>query len=298
MSQSNNFREKPYPLNCPVIFGAPYEGGAYWRKGAKDGPQIIKQELKKIRPINLATGSRLAWEMHSLFSDDLTMNPYDNEACFSTIEKEIRDIVMAGGVPIMIGGDHSISIPALRAIADIYGSNGYSIIHIDAHSDTFPDIDGYKYHHGAVFRVAVEESLIEAKNIVQLGVRGAVREGGTDFVKEHDISCISMDEWRRKNFSIETFLPNDNRLVYLSFDIDVVDPAFAPGTGTPVPGGLSSHEALTVMRELAKYNLIGLDLVEVAPIYDVANNTSLLASYLIFEILTAGKFNYLNLYEK
>ncbi len=140
--------------------------------------------------------------------------------------------------------------------------------------------------------MAIEEGLLQPKNIVQFGIRGAVREGGSDFVNEQGILCVSIDEWKAVNFAIKSFLPTNGIKYYLSFDIDVVDPAFAPGTGTPVPGGLSSLEALNVMRKLNGYQLIGADFVEVAPVYDVAGNTSLLAAYLLFELLANAQFHY------
>ncbi len=277
-------------MNKPRIFCVPYEGGAYWRKGSKDGPKEIKKCLENIRPVSNYTDHKLKWPINTLFSEDIEIDPYRNELALENIYNKVIGILKSKDVPIALGGDHSITIPILRALSEIYGNDGYSVIHIDAHSDTFPPINNYRYHHGAVFRVAVEEGYLLPKNITQFGIRGAIRENGNIFVKQNNIRCISIDEWSKKEFSISRFVPSEKKKYYLSFDIDVVDPAFAPGTGTPVPGGLTSREAITIMRELKSFCIVGADFVEVAPIYDVSNITSLLTAYLVFELLANADF--------
>ena len=288
----------PLPVNrgaagapvVPMLLGIPYEEGTYWRKGAKHGPQAIREQIDKLRPISMATGTRLPWTHEQLYGAILELDPYNRELAFQLIHAAVGEILAAGRAPISLGGDHSITIPILRALSESYGPGGFGVIHIDAHSDTFPAINGYDLHHGAVFRVAVEEQLIRANDIVQLGLRGTVRDGGLDFVKQHGIRFVTMEQWRRASFSLAPFVPCQHSRFYLSFDIDVVDPAYAPATGTPVPGGLTSAEALDVVRSLSDYRLIGADLVEVAPVYDTAGITSLLASHIIFEILTCCRF--------
>lgn len=277
-------------MNKPIIFGVPYEGGAYWRKGCRDGPKSIKESLENIRPVSIYTDQQLKWPINTLFSEDVEIDPYHNDLVFESIFKKATGILNSKDVPIALGGDHSITIPILRALSETYGNDGYSVIHIDAHSDTFPSINDYRFHHGAVFRVAIEEGYLLPKNITQFGIRGAIRENGNIFVKQNSIRCVSIDEWAKENFSISHFLSSEDKKYYLSFDIDVVDPAFAPGTGTPVPGGLTSREAITIIRELKYFCIIGADFVEVAPIYDVSNITSLLTAYLIFELLSNANF--------
>ena len=288
----------PLPVNLggagapvvPMLLSIPYEEGTYWRKGAKHGPPAIREQMDKLRPISMSTGTRLSWTSEQLYGAILDLDPYNRELAFQLIHAAIGETLAAGRAPISLGGDHSITIPILRALSELYGPGGFGVIHIDAHSDTFPAINGYNLHHGAVFRVAVEERLIRANDIVQLGLRGTVRDGGLDFVKEHGIRFATMEQWRRASFSLAPFVPCQHRRFYLSFDIDVVDPAYAPATGTPVPGGLTSSEALDVIRSLSDYPLVGADLVEVAPLYDTAGITSLLASHIIFEILTCCRF--------
>jgi len=274
----------------PVLLGVPYEEGTYWRKGAKHGPAAIRDQMDKLRPISMATGTRLPWTHEELNGGMLDIDPYNRELAFQLVQTAVSDSLAAGRPPISIGGDHSITIPILRAFSEHYGAGGFGVIHIDAHSDTFPPINGYDLHHGAVFRVAVKERLIRPNDIIQLGLRGTVRDGGLDFVREHGIRFATMEQWRRAGFSLAPFVPCQHSRFYLSFDIDVVDPAYAPGTGTPVPGGLTSAEALDIIRALGDYQLVGADLVEVAPVYDTAGITALLASHIIFEVLTCCRF--------
>ena len=274
----------------PKIIGLPYEEGAYWRKGMKEGPEAVWEQLKKMRRYSVAAGKKLEWDFEDIYSGNLDLCPYQKDTCLQKIEQSVKEVLCSGCAPVILGGDHSVTLPVIRAISKHMGNREFSIIQFDAHSDTFNHVEGYEYHHGAVFRNVVEEGLVLPENIYQFGIRGQVRDNGMEFVDKQGVNCIAMKDFRSKECSIKNYnLPKD-KLYYVSIDIDVVDPAFAPGTGVPVPGGLTSFEILDIVEQLKDYNLIGFDVVEVAPIYDPADITSLLAANIAFELLVQGRF--------
>jgi proclavaminate amidinohydrolase len=279
-----------YEAAVPRWLGVPYEEGTYWRKGAKHGPEAVRAQIAKLRPESVSTGRAVPFPLMSLDDGDIELDPYNREKAFELIEARVRSMLSAGHAPVLVGGDHSITIPALRALSSVVGPDRLGVIHIDAHSDTFPPVNGYVMHHGAVFRVAVEEGLVRAGNLVQFGLRGTVREGGLDFAREHGIRGVSMTEWRKQGLCLAPFLPDGNLCYYVSLDIDAVDPAFAPGTGTPVPGGLSSSDVLALFAELAELPIVGADLVEIAPVYDPAGITALLGAHILFELMAHARF--------
>lgn len=274
----------------PIIIGLPYEHGMYWRKGAKYGSTAVREALKKLRGISVYSEAKIPYNICEIDQGDLVLDSYDGLKALKQIENNIISLLNNKYVPICIGGDHTVTLAIIRAYTEYYGKNKFGIIHFDAHSDTFESVDGYKYHHGAVFRNIVEEELVNPKKIIQMGLRGQVREGGFDFIRQQKIGIVKIEEFRQSNFNLEKYIEDQSILYYVSIDIDVVDPAYAPGTGTPVPGGLTSSEILHIVRQLSKFHIIGLDLVEVAPQYDVANITTLLASNIIFECLSSINF--------
>lgn len=275
----------------PSIIGVPYEEGAYWRKGMKDGPADVISQLKKLRTYSISAQRVLPWEWNDILAEMLELSPYHREECLLKIESAVREVVEQGRIPFLLGGDHSITLPAVRAVSKAMNGKELSILHFDAHADTFAPVNGYAYHHGAVFRNIIEEGLVMPEQLHQFGMRGQVRDDSWSFYEEHKgVRCISMKEFREKQCQLSHFdLPKD-RMYYISIDIDVVDPAFAPGTGTPVPGGLSSFEMLELVEQLKDYSIVGLDLVEVAPGYDPTGITGLLAAQIVFDLLMNGKF--------
>ncbi|GFN33201.1 arginase family protein [Paenibacillus xylaniclasticus] len=278
-------------VGVPTIIGVPYEEGAYWRKGMKDGPAHVIGQLKKLRTYSISAQKVLPWEWDEIVGDMLELSPYHKDESLCRIESAVRKVIDQGRVPFLLGGDHSITLPAVRAVSKAMKGKELSILHFDAHADTFAPVNGYAYHHGAVFRNIIEEKLVMPEHLNQFGMRGQVRDDSWTFYQEYEsVRCVSMKEFRENQCQLSRFdIPKD-RLYYISIDIDVVDPAFAPGTGTPVPGGLSSFEMLGLIEQLKEYSIVGLDVVEVAPSYDPTGITGLLAAQIVFDLLMNGTF--------
>lgn len=274
--------------SIPSILGFPYDLGCYWRRGSKEAPDAIRHELYKLRNFSLSSGNRLKWSLREIDQNNVELNQYCQDYAHEQIQRAIETVLGENKIPVSIGGDHSITLPIIRGLASVWGNGNFSIIHLDAHSDTFSPVDGYNFHHGAVFRNIIEEELVYPYELFQFGIRGQARDEGLTFVEKSGIKTILMKDFRNKGCNINNYNLAKDKNYYLSIDIDVVDPAFAPGTGTPVPGGLTSSEILDIVGQLAEYNLIGVDLVEVAPMYDISNLTSLLAANIIFEVLSYG----------
>jgi agmatinase len=273
-----------------LVLRVPYEEGAYWRKGTKEGPAAIVSALERLRPHSLRTNRALPLPLEHYLAPMLDVGPYDRSAAFEQIESRVSDILGRGCVPVTLGGDHSLTYPVVRSLAAYHGPGSFTLLHLDAHSDTFPATDGYDYHHGAVFRKIVEDGLVAPGDMYQLGLRGFVSPGGMDFASTHGYHLVSAAELRASGCQLDAFGIHSGKPCYVSIDIDAVDPAFAPGTGTPVPGGLTSGELLDLIDQMACLALVGLDLVEVAPIYDSAGITVLLAAHVIMELLVASPF--------
>jgi guanidinopropionase len=213
-------------------------------------------------------------------------NTFDLEASHADITQFYHKVHAAGAVPLSAGGDHSISLPILRAIA---AEGPVGMVHIDAHTDTFDTELGSKFTHGTPFRRAVEEGLLDPKRTVQIGIRGAAdSEEGWAFSAESGMRVIFIEEFTK--LGVEGVIPEARRVVgdgptYLSFDIDSLDPAFAPGTGTPEVGGITTIDAQTLVRGLRGLDLIGADVVEVSPPFDPSGITALVGATMMYEIL-------------
>jgi agmatinase len=214
--------------------------------------------------------------------------PVGIEKAYEAIEAGIRRVLDAGAVPLAAGGDHSISLPILRAVAARHGP--VSLVQFDAHIDTWGDYFGGRYFHGSPFRRAIEEGLLARGGYVQVGIRGPMYGEQDDFAfqREHGVLTLDIGEVRRAGIpkTIERLREAVRGPVYVTFDIDAVDPAYAPGTGTPEVGGLTSYEAQELVRGLAGLDLVGADVVEVAPPFDGPGQiTALLAANLLFEFV-------------
>lgn len=273
----------------PRILPVPYEEGTYWRKGTKEGPEAILREAAKVREFSLTARRRNPYRLSDIQVPGPAIEPYSALNSLANIERSVDAIVDRGHAPLVVGGDHSITLPVIRSLAKAYGTGQFGIIHFDAHSDTFDAVDGFEFHHGAPFRHIVEEGLVAPNAIHQFGIRGFVRGEGLVYADRKDIAYILMEEFRSQGCSLADYLIPDMPY-YVSLDIDAVDPAFAPGTGTPLPGGFTSGEMLGLLRQLAAYRIIGMDLVEVAPVYDSSNITVLLAAHLLIESLSGMRF--------
>ena len=271
------------------IIGIPYDGSVSYRSGTRFGPRAIREQSLLLWGYNNAQQVAPFKTLRIADLGDVDVVPPDIVATHHEIERSATRIVTAGSTLISIGGDHSISLPLLRAHAKKYGP--VAVVHFDAHPDTWDsEYPGHPYSHGTPFRRAIEESLIDTTSYVQIGIRGPTN-GPEDYLDAIRLGArmITFDEFRRVGMDAvvnEVQSRIGSRPVYVTLDIDAVDPAFAPGTGTPEVGGFSSYEILQLVRGLHGLNLVGFDLVEVSPPYDPTNITAILAANLIFEFLS------------
>jgi agmatinase len=269
-----------------ALVGVPFDGGTTYRAGARLGPRHIRVQSALIRPYNPILQLNPFERFRIADYGDLPTNPLSILDTFQRIEAGIEELLAHGVRPICVGGDHSISLPILRALSKRSGP--LSVIHFDSHSDTWDEYFGSKYSHGTPFRRAIEEGLIDPTHMLQVGLRGQVYgEEDFEFARSKGIEMITTEEMFERGLPwvVNRFQRFQGTPCYLTFDIDVVDPAFAPGTGTPQIGGPSSREIVAVVRGLQGLRLMGADLVEVSPPYDSAETTSLLAANLLFEFL-------------
>jgi agmatinase len=272
-----------------AIVGVPYDGGTSYRPGARLGPREIRAQSSLIRPYNYFQKIAPFDRLNVADVGDVDAPPVSIEKCYAAVEARIGAIAEAGARPLVVGGDHSISLPILRALARRHGP--LALVQFDAHLDTWDDYFGGKYFHGTPFRRALEEGLVDGRRFVQVGIRGPMY-GGDDFEmhERHGITMIDVDELKDRGvaWAIGRIREIATGAAYVTFDIDAVDPAFAPGTGTPEVGGLTSHEALRLVRGLAGLTLVGADVVEVSPLFDGPGQiTAVLAANLLFELLCA-----------
>jgi agmatinase len=280
--------EDPRGLDVAIV-GVPYDGGTSYRPGARLGPREIRAQSSLIRSYSYFQKVAPFDRLNVADVGDIDAPPVSIEKCYEVVESRIGAIADAGARPIVIGGDHSISLPILRALARRHGP--LALVQLDAHIDTWDEYFGGKYFHGTPFRRAIEEGIIDGKRFVQVGIRGPMYgEDDFDFHREHGITVIDIDQVKAQGvpWTIDQIRRRVAGPAYMTFDIDSVDPAFAPGTGTPEVGGLTSHEAQQLVRGLAGLALVGGDIVEVAPPFDGPGQiTALLAANIMFEFLCA-----------
>jgi agmatinase len=280
--------EDPAGLDVAIV-GVPFDGGTSYRTGARLGPREIRAQSSLIRPYSYFQKVAPFDVLRVADVGDVDAPPTSIEKAYTAITQAMDRILGAGAIPLAVGGDHSISLPILRAIARRHGPVG--LVQFDAHIDTWDEYFGGKYFHGTPFRRAIEEGLIARGHFVQVGIRGPMYgEEDFDFHREHDITMIDIDRVKAEGVDriIETMrrVLGGSKGIFVTFDIDGIDPAFAPGTGTPEVGGLTSHEAQRLIRGLAGLPIVGCDVVEVAPQFDGPSHiTSLLAANLMFELL-------------
>src|SRR5216684_7738345 len=269
-----------------ALIGVPFDTGTTYRPGARFGPRHVREQSSIIRPWNpvLKTNPFEKWRIADY--GDLSVNPLSIEDTFSRITTQLSEVFAQGTRPVCVGGDHSILLPILRAIHKRVGP--VALVQFDAHNDTWGGYFGSPHSHGTPVRRAVEEELLIEGSLLQVGLRGQVySKDDFEFGRKHKFSVITAEEFHRGGLApVARVLKRlRGKPVYLTLDIDVVDPAFAPGTGTPQVGGLSSFQVLELVRSLRGQNLVGADLVEVSPPYDNGEITSLLAANLLYEML-------------
>ncbi|TWT13913.1 agmatinase [Reyranella sp. CPCC 100927] len=269
------------------LVGVPWDGGTTNRPGARHGPRQMRDmstlmrrvhHVSNIEPYTLARIGDLG---------DTPVNPASVDDSLTRIEAFYAKLHKAGVVPLSAGGDHLVTLPILRAIAR---KRPLGMVHFDAHSDTWDTyFGGYKYTHGTPFRRAIEEGLLDPKRIVQIGIRGSLY-GNADMAWAYDqgIRVITIEEYF--DLGVDKVIEEARRVVgdgatYVSFDVDGLDPVFAPGTGTPEVGGYSTHEAQRMIRGLRGLDLVGADVVEVSPPFDPSGNTALVGVTMMWELM-------------
>lgn len=271
-----------------ALFGVPYDGGVTNRPGARHGPREIRNQSSLMRAINHATGIN-PYERRAVadVGDVRFGRVYDNAAVVEDTEAFVRRIIEAGATPLAAGGDHSITYPIFRALASPEAPVG--MVHIDAHTDTWSAFRGEKFHHGSPFRLACDEQLLDPARTIQIGIRGAQNwADGWEYSEAAGMRVMFIEEFA--DLGVGGVIAEARRIVgdgptYISFDVDGLDPVFAPGTGTPEVGGITTREALHLLRGLRGLNLVGGDVVEVAPPFDPSGNTALVGATLMYEIL-------------
>jgi agmatinase len=270
-----------------AVLGIPFDAGVSYRPGARFGPSAIRAGSKLLRPYHPFMDV-FPWVAQQVAdAGDISVNPFDLMAAVSQVESAARALMQDADRIITIGGDHTVALPLLRAVREKHGP--VALIHFDAHLDTWDTYFGAPYTHGTPFRRAVEEGLLDLDVSAHVGIRGPLyassdltddKELGFAIVSTVDVARRGEDE------AVDRVRERvGNRPVYISIDIDVLDPAHAPGTGTPEPGGLTTRELQLILRGLRDLNLVGADVVEVAPAYDHAELTTVAAANLVYELL-------------
>ena len=270
-----------------AVLGVPLDIGTSWRSGTRFGPKQVRAESAMIRPYNLATGAAPFDSLQVADVGDLAINTFSLSDSLRIIAESYAAILTSDAIPLAIGGDHSITLPILRAMAGKHGP--VALVHVDAHADVNDEMFGEREAHGTVFRRAWEEGLIQPDKTYQVGLRGT-GYAASDFAEAAGWGFQQFpahELWHKSLASLGDEIRRDigERPVYITYDIDSLDPAFAPGTGTPEIGGLTTPQALELIRALRGLNVVGADLVEVSPPYDTSGNTALTGANILYEIL-------------
>ena len=269
------------------IIGVPWDSGTTNRPGPRHGPRQLRDASTMIRAQHPVSGIRPYEKLNCADLGDVSINPADIEDSMNRITSFYKTVIEKGIKPLTAGGDHLTSLPVLRAIAE---KGPLGMIHFDSHTDLFHSyFDGTMFTHGTPFRRAVEENLLDPNRVIQIGIRGTQYDlEDLDFADSVGIKVIKIEEFFDRG--IEDVMTEARAIVgeketYISYDIDFIDPAFAPGTGTPEVGGPNSYEALKVVRELTGVKIVGADMVEVSPPFDPSSNTAFLGVSVMFELL-------------
>jgi agmatinase len=271
-----------------AVVGVPFDTGVTYRPGARFGPAHIRQASRLLRPYNPALEVLPFGAQQVVDAGDITCNPFDIAEAVGQIERAAAGLTGGGQRLVALGGDHTIALPLLRAVKAAHGP--VALVHFDAHLDTWPTYFGARYTHGSPFRRAAEEGLFLPGRSAHVGIRGSLYSPG-DLSDDAGlgfrvIGADDVDDWGVAEVVADLRHQTGDLPVYLSIDIDVLDPAFAPATGTPETAGLTSRELLRIIRGFDGARLVGADIVEVAPVYDHAEITAVAAANLAYELLS------------
>lgn len=267
--------------------GIAMDHGTSYRSGTRHGPKAIRGESVMLRPYNMATGAAPFDHLQTGDIGDIPINTFDLKKSVAIIEEEYNSILTHNTIPLTLGGDHTITYPILRAMADKHGP--VALVHVDAHADINDEMFGEKIAHGTPFRRAVEDGLLQTDKVFQIGLRGT-GYGPDDFnwSREQGFTVVQAEEcWHKSLVPLmeQVRAKVGDAPVYLSYDIDSLDPAFAPGTGTVEIGGLTIWQGMEIIRGCAGLNLVGCDLVEVSPPWDPSGHTAMVGANLLYEML-------------
>jgi guanidinopropionase len=268
-----------------ALIGIPFDSGIFHRPGARFGPRAIRDMSMSVGPFNHQ--SRISpFNLCSVadVGDVVGLHGFSLEEGIKTIEEYYHKVIDAGVTPVSAGGDHSVTYPVMKAVGR---DQPIGMVHIDAHCDTMGAADDHKFHHGGPFRNAVLDGVLDPERCVQIGIRGSA-EVFWEFSHESGMTVIPVQDFHEmgvKAVIAKTREVLGNGPTYITFDVDGLDPVYAPGTGTPEVGGLSTADAIQLLRGLRGLNFVGGDLVEVAPAYDATSNTAQVGKQMLFEIL-------------
>ena len=271
-----------------MVVGVPFDAGTSYRPGARFGPGHIRESSRLLRPYNPAQDAEPFALAQVVDAGDIAVNPFNIELAVDQVEAAMTELVSTGAKIMTLGGDHTIAYPILKSLHAKHGP--ITVIHFDAHLDTWDTYFGAPLTHGTPFRRASEEGMIDLESCLHVGIRGPLYSTD-DLSEDRRLGFAILNSTDADSIGIEGMIAAmlkrvGDRPTYVSIDIDVLDPAFAPGTGTPEAGGLSSRELLRMIRALDATNLIGADIVEVSPAYDHAQITGIAAAHLAYELIT------------
>lgn len=272
-----------------AIVGVPFDTGVSYRPGARFGPNHVRESSRLLRPYNPAANVSPFATQQVVDAGDIAANPFDIEEAISSIHKSYDQLAERAKRIVTIGGDHTITLPILRSLKAKHGP--ISVVHFDAHLDTWDSYFGADYTHGTTFRRASEEGLLDPEGCMHIGIRGPLY-AAKDLTDDKALGFQIFSSVEFQDLGVAAAIEKmkarvGKRPTYISIDIDVLDPAHAPGTGTPEAGGLTSRELLSVLRATAGMNVVGADIVEVAPAYDHAQITGIAASHVMYELISA-----------
>ncbi len=270
------------------FIGIPMDIGTSWRSGTRFGPKQLRQESAMIRPYNIQTGAAPFDALECADLGDVAVNTFNLSETIRLITKTYDAHLQHDVIPMGLGGDHTMTLPILRSIAKKHGP--VALVHVDAHADVNDEMFGEKETHGTVFRRAYEEGLITADKVFQIGLRGTGYTAD-DFSEAADWGFnqwLAPELWHKSLSPLAAEIKEKigDQKTYITYDIDSLDPSFAPGTGTPEIGGLTTMQAMELIRGLRGLNIVGCDLVEVSPPYDPSGNTALVGANIMFEMLS------------